>query len=179
MQVSGPATKVGQGATSTTVDTGSDGSQQTTTTTSTPTYHYDYAGNKVTQTTTETTTTTKSDGSSSTTTSSPGGNSSGTGTGAAADSADLCALHPGIVACDTLGTPDGTDPTWGTRNVTFTPEDIGMPSGCPGPRTFTVRSINFTLNYQPACDIAPVVSAGLVAFCALGCALWIMSVIKA
>gem|GEM_PF-6522625 len=83
-----------------------------------------------------------------------------------------------MIACDKMGTPSDDAPTWSNKNITFAPEDLGLPSGCPADRTFTVRGIVFALKYQPACDVAPMVAPALIAFTAVGVAIWILTVLK-
>jgi hypothetical protein len=189
--ISGPASQ--NGASTTSVTTAPDGS----TTTTTMTKHYDLtyrpdATGIDIQTQTHTTTSTKDSsghetGSTDTTTStgpgSTGGTGTGTGTGTGGsggsdNDVDICVAHPGIIACEQEGTPPTDGPTWQNKDITFLPEDLGLPSGCPAPRAFTVRGIVFTLNYQPACDIAPMVNPCLVAFAALGCLLWVIGQVK-
>ena len=191
---SGPATQ--QGSTTTTTQTAADGTVTATTVGTSYGYTYAPAAIGVETSTTTSTTVTNPDGTTSTTTDTKtsGGTGTGTGssgtgtgtgtgtttgTGTSTDTPDLCALHPDVLACDTLGTPGTDGPQWSQQTVTFSPEDLGLPSGCPAPRTITVRGISMVLNYQPACDVAPLVAPGFIAFTALGCLLWIMSTIKA
>jgi hypothetical protein len=187
LATSGPASQ--QGPSTTTTTTNPDGSSSTVT--SQPQYKYDYQPDHVGVETDTSTSTTVKDATGNTvstntgtTVTNPNGTGTGTGTGTpgtgtgTSATPDLCSDHPGVLACDTLGTPGTDGPTWGTQNVTFAPEDIGMPSGCPAPRTFTVRGIVFVLNYQPACDVAPVVNGALVAFCALGCMIWVVAQVR-
>ena len=191
-KISGPGYQVGPTTqTQTTSAVDAQGNASTSTTSVTPTYNYNYSDGGVSATTTTTTKVTNSDGSSTTTTSGPAvnaatGSSPGTGTGSSAgtsagtssDTSDLCALHPDVLACDKLGTPPTDTPVWSSKEVSFAVEDLGLPSGCPASRVWTVHGFSLPFNYQPACDIAPTVRAALVALCALGCSLWIMSTIR-
>lgn len=185
--ITGPDSQPGVGKTS--VVTNPDGSQVSTKSQVQYQYYYRPDGIDVGTQTTTTTTTSNPDGTvadtdTNTSTSGPGSAASGVGTGTSAgtggssNTPDLCALHPDVLACGTLGTPGTDTPQWTSQTVTFAPEDLGLPSGCPAPRTFTVRGTALAISYQPACDVAPIVAPALIAFTAVGCILWILTALK-
>lgn len=116
---SGPASQTGTPVNTTTTD-----ATGTTTDTRTQTFDYTYAGDTVSYTTNETVQTCVGSGSCSTT----------TVTAPAAtpqDPKDPCTASPDRVGCAELGAlPTDKVPT-AIRDVTFTAEALGLPSGCP------------------------------------------------
>jgi len=68
-----------------------------------------------------------------------------------AEQLDLCKEHPEISACQPLGNaPDDQVPKQ-TIDVTYSPEDIGLPSTCPAPIPMGSHGM---LSFEPACDAA-------------------------
>ena len=93
---------------------------------------------------------------------------------------DDCKSNPESVGCAKLGTPGTDAPVWKEKTVVFEPEDLGGLSGCPAPEDWVLPMSGFHLawSYQPACDVAPIIRAGILLLTALGCSLWIMGTVK-
>jgi len=159
------------GTPTTTTSTNPDGS--TTTTTKTPTVSYTYNNNTVNYYTTTVTTTQ----------SCAAGGSCTTGTTTSTDKpqeSDQCKAHPETLGCLKLGDLPTDQPQWQTKTVTFAPESVGGSAACPAPGSVTLPYLGRTLtwSYQPACDIAPTISAGMQLLCALGCLLFIIQAVR-
>lgn len=162
--ISGPASATGTPTTSTTSS-----SAGTTTKTRTPSTRFAYSGDTVTATDDGTTVEVGPDGTTTT--------STDTGLPPVENLTD-CDKYPEIIGCSEYGTPPDEKPEWSTKTVTFTPVDLGLSAQCPAPYVFNVRSWEMKLDYQAACDIAPVIRAGVLALTALGCMLWMFAAIK-
>jgi hypothetical protein len=92
-----------------------------------------------------------------------------TTTDAPADDRTPCEIDPGTVGCMKPGELPTEKPTWETKTVDYTVDDLGLPSGCPAPRVMAWRGIDLVLNYQPVCDNASTVRLALIAVTALSC----------
>lgn len=161
----GPATIVGQPTTRTSTTP-----EGTTTTTRTPTTRFGYNGPTVTAEDDVTERTVNPDGSIEQTTDS--------GLPPAEVPLTDCEKFPDDIGCMDSGTPPDTKPEWQEKTVVFTPESLGLSGSCPPPYTFTVHQIAMSMDYQPACDIAPIIRAGVLALTALGCMLWMFAAVK-
>jgi len=166
--LSGPATKSGTPTSTTTQNP--DGSSTTRTTTITN--NYTYQGDAITYNTTSVSVTTNNTtGATTTETTTAGGDSEPV--------PDPCETNPDRAGCAPLGEIEGSDPQWQTKAITFEVYNLGLPSGCPPPRVITFRSWTWAMDYAVACNQAPVISAGLIAMCALGCAVFITRAVSA
>jgi hypothetical protein len=166
--MSGPQSITGTPTTSTT--TNPDGSTSTTTTT--PTTNYNYQGSTINYNISTTTTTVNNSTGATTTTT--------TNQTPQPNAEDPCAKHPGSVGCMDVGKPPTDGPQWQTRNIDFAAEDLGMGGACPPPGSITlpVHAWVLTWSYQPACDVAPVIRFGLLALTAIGCLVWVLTVVR-
>jgi len=162
--VTGPASITGTPTTTST--TNADGSVSSVTTT--PTYNYHYDGDTITYNTTYVTVTNNNGQTTTTTT-----------TGDDPKQKSECELHPDTVGCMKPGDLPTDAPQWQTKNVEFVSEDLGLGGSCPAPRHMSIRGWDLVLDYQPACDVAPVVRVALLALTALGCLLMIIKTVKA
>lgn len=144
-QVSGPSSSPGPSSTT----TGPGG-----TTTTTITNNYNYNNNTVTVTTT--TTVTAPDGTTTTTESEP-----------PPEAPTNCEKNPDTLGCAQLGTvPDIEIPT-AERAVSWDPEAVGLPAGCPAPRN---GPRDIVITYDAACQFADGVRPFVIAaaaFCGL------------
>lgn len=137
----GPASQTGTGTTTTT--TGGSPSQ-TVTQTSTPTYTYNYAGDTITYNTSITTVTNNITTGTTTTTTTDGP------TAIPQDPTDPCTADPNRIGCLKLGdTPTDQVPTK-DRQISYSAEAVGLPSGCPAPTTVA----GHTVSYDAICDAA-------------------------
>ncbi|MGC4062568.1 MAG: virulence factor TspB C-terminal domain-related protein [Aquabacterium sp.] len=125
--------------TSTKTITQPDGSTQTLTETSQEVSHLTYSGSQVAMDTRTVTSTQNPDGST-TTTDKP-----------TASEPDICSAFPNLLGCTNLGTPDTTQVPTSTKNITYTAEDVSLPSGCPTPVSLGRFG---ELSFQSACDNA-------------------------
>ena len=157
ISTSGPATQVGTPSTVTT--TGPNG---TVATTSTPTYNYNYQGDTISYTTTVNNTTVNNDGSTSSTTT--------TTEGPKEDPKDPCEANPNRVGCLELGAAPDDKVQKLTKDLSFSPDSVVLPSGCPPDEVVTTSHGELRISYASACDTAvamsPLVRA-LGAFAAL------------
>jgi hypothetical protein len=167
--VTGPASQTGSPTTTTTTNPNG----TTKTVTETPTYSYTYQGNSYSWTTSNTTISNDNGSVTTTVTNPPAATPQ--------DDQDPCRFDPSRAGCTPLGDPPTDAPTWQTQVVPFNPQDLGLPAACPAPRIIQGLprlSIDYTLSYQAACDVAPVVRLGVLALTALACATWILTVIR-
>lgn len=164
ISTSGPASQTGTPTTTNTQNP--DGT--TSTKTQTPTYNYNYAGDTITYNTTVTTTVVNN---------STGATTIETTTNAQ-EQKDQCTLTPDAAGCAKLGDAGTEKPTWQNKEVLYQVDALGLPAGCPAPRHLGWDKADLVLNYQPACDVAPIVRAGLLALTGIGCILMIMGVVK-
>lgn len=150
LQTSGPASQTGTPVVSTTVS-GSD----TTVVTSTPTYSYTYNGDTVTYIEGDTTVTTVNGVVTSTTT-------TNTPPATNQDPSNPCTLNPTSVGCTELGTPptDGIEAE--EKSIVFSPVEVNSSASCPAPYVMTIRGWSLALDYQVACDIAPIIRLGVL-----------------
>lgn len=155
--ITGPASKPGTPTSTTTTTPNPAGGTSTTTTTSTPTTNYTYSPTSITYNIT-TVTTTNTDGKVTTTTGTEG-----------AQVSDECKANPDIAGCAKLGEPPKDTVNPDHKNIDFTPESIGVGSFCPSPYLITFRGWQFVLDYQAACNVAPLIRPGLLALTALSC----------
>lgn len=163
--VSGPASKTGSPTTRTTTSP-----EGVTTTTETPSWRYGYEGPTVTTEPDKETRTVNPDGSETITTES--------GLPPPAESPTDCEKFPNDLGCLDVGTPADEKPEWGEKTVVFEPKELGLGGFCPAPHVMSIRGIDMTLNYQPACDVAPIVRLGVLALTALGCMLWMFAAVR-
>jgi hypothetical protein len=174
--LTGPDSVVGQPVTTTT--TNPDGS--TTTVTTTPKTNYTYSGDTASySTTTDTTTQTCTNNSCNTTstTTTTGGSSKAGGS----DTGNDCQTNSGAVGCQDLGTPPSDTPTWTPKVITWAAETLGGSAACPADQSFTLPVLKsvMVLHWQPACDVAPTIRAGLLLLTALSCATYLVMTLKA
>lgn len=153
--VSGPASSTPR----TVTQTGPNG-----TTTTNITNNYTYQGDTITWNET-------------TTVNAPGGDTTTT-TGPAPDTSSECEKNPDSLGCMRPGDLPTDKPQWQSRNVVFAVDELGLPSACPAPRQMVWRGTTLTLNYQPACDVAPMVKAALIIITAISCTLIVVQVIR-
>lgn len=149
--ISGDTVVVGNPSVSTETVTDVQGTSSTVTVTETPTSYLDYYGEQVTVRTEVSKTVTNPDGSTKTTTNTVGSNTT--------DSP--CFGLGSILGCTELGTPEAASVPTTTKQITYSAEDVSLPSGCPAP----VSMGRFgSLSFQPACDSAgymrPLILAG-------------------
>lgn len=143
----GPASQVGQPASTTT--TAPDGT--VTTTTNTPTYSYTYAGDTITTTINNTTTTNVGGAITTTTTNNPAPKAADT-------TPDPCDANPDRAGCSKLGTPPDT-PERPKRDapIVFSPTVFSSPASCPSDLPLTIMGRTFAISYSPLCDTLRVV----------------------
>lgn len=80
---------------------------------------------------------------------------------------DPCDEHPERVGCQVLEAPDDPGIPTETRSVVFEPESLGLPSGCPAPRTWSLHGWELTWGYAPLCDNAAAIRLALIACASL------------
>lgn len=160
---SGPASLTGPssvpGPTSTTTRTTPSGTTEVTT--STVTNNIVYQGNTLIITTS--TVTNNVDGSTTTTTE---------------PKTDPCSFDPESLACMKLGTPPTDAPSWETKTVTYQADSLGMPAACPAPWTATIRGWSLSMSYEPACNVAPQVRAGVLALAAFMSLMLVLTAVR-
>ena len=160
---SGPASLTGPssvpGPTSTTTRTTPSGTSEVTT--STVTNNIVYQGNTLIITTS--TVTNNVDGSTTTTTE---------------PKTDPCSVDPESLACIKLGTPPTDAPSWETKTVTYQADSLGMPAACPAPWTATIRGWSLSMSYEPACNVAPQVRAGVLALAAFMSLMLVLTAVR-
>lgn len=142
-QVTGPASQIGQSASTTTTTPSG-----TTTTTTTPTYNYSYNGDKITYTTTTVTNTCTGAGSCSTDNADTTTTTT-TGSPTPQDPADPCTADPSRLGCLKLGEPPDDKVPKNNKTVTFTPEVLGLGGSCPAPVQLPHGQ---QISYQTVCD---------------------------
>ncbi len=161
--VDGPSTTsaptVSTSTTTTTVSdpTPSDPSARSTTVTTTTTtnnYNYNYNNNQVTRTdktdVQECKTTTKGDGTVLPT--SCTGSSTSTDKPKGEDPSDLCKLHPDILACKELDTPEGEIPR-SQKELTYQVDDQWGGGSCPADLYSTIHGVSYKVwDYQQTCS---------------------------
>jgi hypothetical protein len=157
--MTGPASATGSPTTTTTNNP--DGTTKVET--KTPSYAYTYAPQTINYSTTITTVTNNA-GDVTTTTTTEGEKPQ-----------SACEKNPDSIGCSKFGTPPTDAPKWKEVPVTYSPIDLGLPSGCPASRHMPWRGIDLVVNYAPACDVAPIIRAALLAMVALSCAGFIVS----
>lgn len=150
-QVSGPTT--------TSIKTTSTGTQAVTTTTTN--YNVTYNTNNITIN--ESKVVANPDGSTETVTQKP---------------TEPCAVDPTSLACTKLGDPGTDAPSWQTKTITYQPDNLGFGGSCPAPWTGVVHGWTLSFSYQPACDVAPTIRAGLLALSTLGALLMIVTAVR-
>lgn len=89
-----------------------------------------------------------------------------------------CAKSPNSLACVDLGTPSTESPTWQTKNVVYQADALGLPAGCPAPWTGQVHGWNLSMSWQPACDQAPAIRAGVLALAGLTALMLIITTLR-
>lgn len=156
--VTGPASV--PGGTSTKQSTRPDGTTAISVTNTT--YNYTYNNNHITVSKVDKTT--NPDGSSEQTTSEP-------------EKSD-CEKNPNSVGCADLTNNETGKPTWETKNVVYQADSLGMPAACPAPWTGVVHGWNLSMSWQPACDVAPGIRAGVLALAALSALLLIITTVR-
>lgn len=164
---SGPQSQTGEPVSTTTTGPGG-----TTTTTSTPTYNYVYGGETIQYNITTVTVTNNNGDVTTTTTTTPA-------PAPQDDPQDPCQANPGRVGCKQLGTPTDDKPVWAPEVVVpWAVEDLGLGGACPVPYVMTLREWRLVLNYQPACDVAPIVRAGLLTLTTLAAMFFVVSTVQ-
>lgn len=151
-QLSGPTSVPGAPTTTTTQNP--DGTTKTVT--KTPTTNYTYNTNTVNYSIT-TVTVTNNNGQVTTETE-----------GTTPEETDACKAAPDSLGCSKMGTPPTDAPQWQTRDVIFTPEDLGFGGSCPAPESVQIRDFTVGWSYEPVCDLAPYIRFALLAFAAIG-----------
>jgi hypothetical protein len=146
----GPATQTGTPTVTTTVVGGA-----TTTDTATPTTNYTYSGDTITYNNTYVDV--KNDGTTTTTTT----------TTNPQDPSDPCTNNPTRAGCSILGVPPTDSVTPTTKNVAYTPEDVGVAGSCPADHMLPFHGWNLPIHWQPLCDAAPTVKLAMVALAGL------------
>lgn len=99
-------------------------------------------------------------------------------TNTAAPGTDPCTVDPSRVGCRSIGDPPGDLPTATTSNIVFAAEAVNLGSGCPAPHSVSIRGWSMNLNYQPACDVAPIVRLLVLACAAFGVAFFCVNTVK-
>lgn len=89
-----------------------------------------------------------------------------------------CEKHPNTIGCAQFGDIPTDKPEWKTKTVDYAPDSLGLPSGCPAPKTISLRNWDLHWSYQPLCDVAPVIRAGILALAAVGALLFIVGTVK-
>lgn len=141
--VSGPASQVGEAVTTTTTT-----SAGTETMTKTPTYTYNYEGDEITYNTSNTTVTNNVDGSTTTTV-------EGQAEPKPQDPEDPCTASPSRVGCLELGSaPDDQVPT-AAPSISFSPDVVSLPEGCPAPTVVAGKTIEYTAICDAATNARP------------------------
>lgn len=154
VKLTGPAS-VGEPTTETTTSTKTnpDGSTTTTTTTKTKTLTATYSGDKVTVTEKEKVTTVERTCTESGTCTETNPNPDEDTEKPAAEETDLCKLHPDILACKEIDTPEAEIPR-SSKELTYT-EDAAFSGGgsCPADKTMTLHTGQFVKvwDWQQSC----------------------------
>lgn len=97
-----------------------------------------------------------------------------------ADERTDCEKSPGKVGCMDAGEPPTDKPVWETKEIVFAPESLGISGACPASQALNLpwSGLTLTVNWQPACDIAPGVRAALLAMTAMGALLYILMAVR-
>ncbi len=141
IETTGPASQTGSGTTTTT--TGGSPAQ-TTVETKTPTYTYNYAGDTITYNTSYTTINNNiTTGTTTTTTETPA-------PATPQDPEDPCTAEPDRLGCIKLGKPPDDQVPTKSSEISYSAESVGLPSGCPSPKTIAGKSFS----YEPICETA-------------------------
>lgn len=156
--VSGPSSV--PGSTSIQTTTKPDGTTSISTTTTT--YNITYNNNTINVTTTEKTT--NPDGTTTETTTEP--------------KQTECEKNPNSVGCADLTNNEKGEPGWQTKNVVYQVDSLGLPAACPAPWTGVVRAWSLSMSWQPACDQAPAIRAGVLALASLSALLLIITTVR-
>lgn len=156
--LSGPASV--PGGTSTKQVTKADGTTAVSVTNTT--YNYTYNNNSMTVSKTEKTT--NPDGSTEQTTSTP--------------EKTECEKNPNSVGCADLTNNETGKPTWETKNVVYQVDSLGLPAACPAPWTGVVHGWALSMSWQPACDQAPAIRAGVLALASLTALFFIITTVR-
>lgn len=172
---SGPAAQTGNPVTTSAPNPAPTGGSTTTTTTSTTNYTYNNTTNNYPAITYSTvnnynTNTCTASGTCNTSSGSNAGASSGT---PLQDPTDPCVKNPGALQCLKVGEPGAEKPTWETKTITYEPEAVDLPAQCPAPWTGQFKGQAWVVSFTPACDIAPIIKAALLACVGLGCMLFL------
>lgn len=162
--VTGPASITGSPVTTTTTSPAG-----TRTETRTQTVHNTYQGDTITHNTTNNTTIVNEAGETTTINEE---------TPAQEPQETECDKRPDALGCQTLDEPPSDAPQWRNVEVSWAAEALGLPAACPPPRPIHVRQWQWALSYQPACDVAPAVRAGILALTALSCLLLVLSAVR-
>lgn len=100
--------------------------------------------------------------------------------GVGGETPDYCIEHPERVGCQELEDPGDERPEWSVKDVPFSIEDLGLPSGCPPDRMIgTLHTWDLWVRWEPVCNVAPVARPGVIALAALGALLFVVANIKA
>lgn len=91
---------------------------------------------------------------------------------------DKCKKNPTALECADLTNKETGTPEWQTKTVTYQADTLGMPAACPAPWTGVVHGWNLSMSWQPACDVAPGIRAGVLALAALSALLLIITTIR-
>jgi hypothetical protein len=157
--VSGPA-RVTRGTTTKTTST-ENGTQQVTTTTT----YVDITYNQNTVTINQTKVTENPDGTTTEETEEkkPDGN---------------CEQYPNSLGCADMGTLPTDAPTWQTKTIDFQPQNMGVSGACPAPWSATIHGFALSMSYQPACDVAPMIRAGVLLMAGLMSLFFIVTAVR-
>jgi len=91
----------------------------------------------------------------------------GNGGNGATDQTDLCKLHPEILACQQLDTPDGPELPNQDKTLTITPDGGWGPDNgtCPPDKTLNLRGgQTVVIEYQPVCQVATSMRPVMIGF---------------
>lgn len=91
---------------------------------------------------------------------------------------DPCDAHPERVGCQTLSLPDTPDPQSTTHTISYEADSLGLPSGCPAPRSFNVHGWSLSWSYDVVCTNAPPIRFALLAMAAVGALIMIVTTVK-
>lgn len=89
-----------------------------------------------------------------------------------------CAKSPKSLACIELGDPPADKPEWQTKTVVYQVDSLGLPAACPAPWTGQVHGWSLSMSWQPACDQAPAIRAGVLALAGLTALMLIITTIR-
>jgi len=89
-----------------------------------------------------------------------------------------CEKNPTSLGCADLTINETGAPSWQTKNVVYQADSLGMPAACPAPWTGVIHGWNLSMSWQPACDVAPGIRAGVLALAALSALLLIITTIR-